>query len=58
MNVNCIKERKLNNSIREGLQILARIIVREYLKTQVKNDDKEIDAEIKILSNSKQKQSI
>jgi len=57
MDVNCIKERKLNNSIREGLQILARIIVREYLKTQVKNDDREIDTEIKILNNAKQKQS-
>ena len=58
MDVNCIKERKLNNSIREGLQVLARIIVREYLKTQVKNDDREIDTGIKILSNAKQKQSI
>ncbi len=38
MDVNCIKERKLNSSIREGLQVLARIIVREYLKTQIKND--------------------
>lgn len=57
MDVNGIKERKLNNNIREGFRVLARIIVREYLKTQEKNDDREIDTEIITLSNVKQKQS-
>ena len=53
MDVNCVKERKLNNNIREGFRVLARIIVREYLKTQEKNDDREIDTEITILNNAK-----
>lgn len=53
MDVDGIKERKLNNSIREGFRVLARIIVREYLKTQVKNNDREVDAEIIISNNAK-----
>jgi len=53
MDVDGIKERKLNNNIREGFRVLARIIVREYLQTQAKNDDREVDADIKILNNAK-----
>jgi len=36
MDVVCVKERKLNKHVREGFQILARIIARKYLKNQAK----------------------
>ena len=36
MDVVCVKERKLNKQVREGFQILARIIARKYLKNKQK----------------------
>lgn len=36
MDIVCVKERKLNKHVREGFQILARIIARKYLKKQAK----------------------
>ncbi len=53
MDIVCVKERKLNKHVREGFRILARIIAREYLKTQTKNKDREVVDEIKILNNAK-----
>ena len=45
MDVVCVKERKLNKHVREGFRILARIIVRKYLKNQAKIRDGEITGE-------------
>jgi len=45
MDVVCVKERKLNKHVREGFQILARIIARKYLKNQAKIHDGEIAGE-------------
>lgn len=49
MDAVCVKERKLNKHVREGFRILARIIVRKYLKNQAKIHDGEIAGERSIL---------